>query len=200
MYNYKIKIMEIKTFNECIEYIKSDAFRYYGKKNFLHVLKLWIIIPGFKYTFYMRLSSYLSGKKYLFLFYLFFRWRLWRNSIRFGIQISHKTVIGKGFYIGHFGTIVVNSNSVIGRNVNISQGFTIGRSNRGAFLGSSIIGDNVYIAPGVKIIGNIHIGDNVAIGSNAVVTKNIYANAVAVGIPAKIISDAGSIGYINNKI
>ena len=44
-----------------------------------------------------------------------------------------------------------------------------------------------YIGPGVKIIGKVVIGNNVAIG----------ANAVAVGISAKIISFDGSGPYIN---
>ncbi len=37
-----------------------------------------------------------------------------------------------------------------------------------------------------------------AIGANAVVTKDLPDNAVAVGVPAKVVSDKGSEGYINN--
>ncbi len=59
------------------------------------------------------------------------------------------------------------------------------------------IGDNVEIAPGAVILGNIKIGNNVAIGANSVVDKDIPDNAVAAGMPARVISFKGSEGYIN---
>ena len=118
----------------------------------------------------------------------------------YGIQIPAGTKIGKGFYIGHFGCIVVNPDAVIGDNVNISQGVTIGQTNRGPRKGTPRIGNNVYIGPGAKIIGNIAIGNDAAIGANAVVTHDVPDNAVVAGVPAKIISMTGSRGYVNNKI
>ncbi|MGE5865508.1 MAG: serine O-acetyltransferase, partial [Rhizobacter sp.] len=103
-----------------------------------------------------------------------------------------------GFYIGHFGGIVVNGESVIGKNCNISQGVTLGQANRGRNKGCPIVGDNVYIGPGAKLVGAVRIGDNVAIGANAVVTRDVPDNAVVVGIPARVISHEGSAGYVNN--
>lgn len=118
----------------------------------------------------------------------------------YGIQIPYKTKIGKGFYIGHFGTIIVNGNAVIGDNVNISQGVTIGQANRGKRKGVPIIGNEVYIGPGAKIVGKVVIGNNVAIGANAVVTNDIPDNACVVGVPARIINMQGAEGYVNNKV
>ena len=118
-------------------------------------------------------------------------------ELRFGISISYKTRIGSGFYIGHFGGIIVNSNAVIGKNCNISHLVTLGITNRGEKKGVPIICDNVYIGPGAKIIGNIRVGNNAAIGANCVVTKDVPDNAVVVGVPGKIISFDGSLGYIN---
>ncbi len=128
------------------------------------------------------------------------KYLLFRKSIKFGIQIPVGVKIGKGFYIGHWGGIVINSQVVIGDNCNISQDVTIGQVNRGNNKGAPIIGNRVYIAPGAKIIGNIKIGDNVAIGANAVVTNDIPDNAVVVGVPAKVISYKGSTGYINKVV
>ena len=54
-----------------------------------------------------------------------------RRSIKTGIQIPARTKIGEGFYIGHFGRIIINPEAVIGKNVNIATGVTIGRENRG---------------------------------------------------------------------
>lgn len=56
----------------------------------------------------------------------------------------------------------------------------------------------MYIDPEAKLFGKIKIGNNVAIGANAVVTKDVPNNCVVVGVPAKIISQAGSAEYILN--
>jgi serine O-acetyltransferase len=116
---------------------------------------------------------------------------------KFGIQIGYEVEMGSGFYIGHFGTIIISSSAVVGNNCNISQGVTIGRTNQGERAGAPTIGDNVYIGPGAKVFGNIKIGDNVAIGANAVVTKDVDPGVVVAGVPARILSNKGSFGYIN---
>lgn len=51
------------------------------------------------------------------------------------------------------------------------------------------IGDNVFLGRNVTVMGNVTIGSNVIIGANAVVTKDIPDNSVAVGIPARVISN-----------
>lgn len=56
-----------------------------------------------------------------------------------------------------------------------------------AKIGEVIIGNDVWLGAGAKILANVHIGDGAIIGSNAVVTSDIPANAVAVGVPAKVI-------------
>ena len=122
---------------------------------------------------------------------------LHHHEIKYGISISYKTQIGSGFYIGHFGGIIVNHNAVIGKNCNISHQVTLGVANRGVRKGYPVIGDNVYIGPGAKIIGNVNIGNNAAIGANCVVTKDVPENGVVVGVPGKVISMDGSTGYIN---
>ena len=116
---------------------------------------------------------------------------------KFGIQIGYMVEIGSGFYIGHFGDIIVNSKAVIGKNCNISQGVTIGQMNRGDKKGVPVIGDNVFIGPGAKLLGRIKIGNNVAIGANAVVIDDVDDNQAVGGVPAKVIANTGSEGYIN---
>ena len=172
--------------------IFKDLYRYYGDISMKIFLKSYFLIPGFNYLFWLRLGQWWDNPiiKYI----------LYRKRIKYGIQISIETKIGKGFYIGHFGGIVVSGGAEIGDNCNISQDVTIGLSARGNKKGVPSIGDNCYIAPGVKIIGNINIGNNVAIGANAVVTVDIPDNAVVVRIPAKIISYNGSESYINNRV
>ena len=50
-----------------------------------------------------------------------------------------------------------------------------------------IIGDNVWIGMNSCVLPGITIGDNSIIGSGSVVTKNIPANEIWVGNPAKCI-------------
>lgn len=113
-----------------------------------------------------------------------------------GISINCEARIGKGLYIAHFGGIFVNGDAIIGEYCNLSQEVTVGLSGRGKKRGCPKIGDRVFIGPGAKVLGLIEIGNDVAIGANAVVTKDLPDYAVAVGIPAKIISHEGSRDYI----
>lgn len=53
------------------------------------------------------------------------------------------------------------------------------------------IEDNVWIGENVCILPGVTIGKGSIIGSNAVVTKDIPAYSVAVGIPAKVIKQIG---------
>lgn len=49
------------------------------------------------------------------------------------------------------------------------------------------IGENVQIGNDVRICKGVTIGDNCIIGSNSVVTKDIPANCIAVGVPARVV-------------
>lgn len=54
-------------------------------------------------------------------------------------------------------------------------------------IGRVNIGNNVFIGAESVVLPNVDIGDNVIIGANSTVTKDIPANSVAVGSPAKVI-------------
>jgi serine O-acetyltransferase len=176
--------------------LASDLYRLGGARGFRAGVKAVRNVPGFDFVFWMRTCRYTRRHPLLkFLAYPLARWRYGQRMFRYGISIPFDTDIGAGFYIGHFGGIVVNAQSRIGRNCNISQGVTLGQSNRGARQGCPTIGDNVYLGPGAKVIGAVHIDDHAAIGANAVVTRDVPAHAVVAGIPARVISFAGSEGY-----
>jgi serine O-acetyltransferase len=118
-------------------------------------------------------------------------------GVPIGIDISFDAVIGKGFYVGHYGGIIIGEGVMIGENCNISQGVTIGVGGRNEKRGSPKIGDRVYIAPGAKIFGEITIGDDCAIGANAVVATDVPDRAVLGGVPAKIINYNSSKDFIH---
>jgi len=178
---------------------RADLYRYAGSARLRDHLFHYCFSLGYRYTWWLRLCAYLRSRKLLRLFFPL-AWLInHHQQIRFGIGISYKTSIGPGLYIGHEGGIVVSEYAVIGRNCNLSHQVTIGVSRRGARAGVPTIGDNVYIGPGAKIFGALSIGENAAVGANCVVTRDVPASGVVVGIPGQVISYEGSTGYINNK-
>lgn len=49
------------------------------------------------------------------------------------------------------------------------------------------IGDNVWIGGGAIVLPGVTVGENTVIGAGAVVTRDLPANAVAVGNPARVV-------------
>jgi serine O-acetyltransferase len=105
-----------------------------------------------------------------------------------GAQIPAQAKIGPGLRLPHGGSgIIIHPQCTIGSNVTIYHQVTIGENEFSDDRLPPTIGNNVFIGAGAKIIGHVSIGDGAKIGSNAVVLRDVPANATAVGIPAKII-------------
>lgn len=51
-----------------------------------------------------------------------------------------------------------------------------------------VIGANVFVGAGVRVLKGVKIGDNSIIGAGSVVAKDIPANVIAAGVPAKVLS------------
>lgn len=182
-----------------LEKYRADLDRYVvtQKNSWLYLMLtkqgLWALAE-YRFSYWVRSKVKLPIVKQILRIFGF----IWHKMIEIttGIDIPNRTEIGSGFYIGHFGGIIINGGAKFGKNCNISQGVTVGVGGRGENRGCPIIGDRVFIGPGAKIFGKIKIGNDVAIGANAVVTKDLPDYAVAVGIPAKIISYEGSKDWI----
>ncbi|MBD0778099.1 serine acetyltransferase [Maribacter sp. ANRC-HE7] len=172
--------------------IKADLYRYDSQTSVLKGLR----VPGFKYMYFLRKASKYRKKS---PFGIFYRLLVQRYSHKYGFQIPVNTKIGEGFYIGHFGTIVINGKAEIGKNCNIAHGTTIGKANRGKLKGYPTIGNYVWIGTGSVIVGHINIGNNVLIAPNTFVNKSVPDNSLVIGNPAKILArDNPTEGYINH--
>lgn len=178
--------------------IRSDYHKYkiYGSGFFVIVF----LTQGFWATFQYRCAHlvFKAIRIHPFRKILMVPFYFWQKAIEIitGISIPASASIGHSFYIGHFGGIVLNAKTVIGSNCNISQGVTIGVSGTEERRGVPEIGDNVYIGANAVIAGKIKVGNNCLIGACSLVNKDLPDNSVAVGVPAKIIADRGSYGYI----
>jgi acetyltransferase-like isoleucine patch superfamily enzyme len=49
------------------------------------------------------------------------------------------------------------------------------------------VGHNVWLGYGVCVLRGVSVGDNVVVGTSAVVTRDVPANAVMAGVPARLI-------------
>ncbi len=56
------------------------------------------------------------------------------------------------------------------------------------------VGDNVWLGGGVVVCPGVTIGDNTVVGAGAVVTRDLPANVVAVGNPARVVKHLEGAG------
>lgn len=179
-----------------MEMILDDLYRYTGNRKLILLLRYFLFTPGFRYTFFLRKVKYSR----FILQKLFWEILRRRCMLKTGIQIPASTEIGPGLRIVHFGHIVINPGTVIGKNFNVAQGVNIGNS-EGKRRGTPLIGDNVYVAANAVIVGNVTIGNDVFIAPNAFVNIDIPDGCIALGNPAQIIpKTAASSKYIIYKI
>lgn len=123
------------------------------------------------------------------------------NNINYKPQIviGSNVSFGKHCHIGAINKVVIEDGVLVGSNVliidhdhglrdhsdiHLSPNERILSSN-----GSIHIGANVWIGEQVSILSGVEIGANSIIGANSVVTKNIPANSIACGNPARIIKE-----------
>ena len=131
----------------------------------------------------------------------YYRFLFERIKQKRGIELSFRTKIGKGFYMGHPFNITVNMGAEIGENCNIHKGVTIGQENRGPRKGAPKIGNSVWIGVNAAIVGKITIGDDVLIAANSYVNCDVPSHSVVYGNPCIIKQKENATeSYVNNKV
>jgi acetyltransferase-like isoleucine patch superfamily enzyme len=58
---------------------------------------------------------------------------------------------------------------------------------QGIYKRDVVVGSNCWIGYGACILRGVRVGDNTIVGTNSVVTRDVPANAVVAGVPAKVI-------------
>lgn len=169
-------------------YLSEDLKRNNNKKPLfrdwiLHNEK-WYIYHYIKHLRYVEYYKNTKRSKILFLYH-------WLRYKRLGFKLKctiYPNTVGPGFKMYHSGNFTfIKESCKIGKNCTILTGVVFGNKHENDDKSPVYVGNNCYFGLGVKIFGNIRIGNNVTIGANAVVTKDIPDNAIVGGIPAKII-------------
>ena len=109
------------------------------------------------------------------------------------VEIGDKTVIGQECTISAYQRVRIGEQCVIADRamfIDFDHGVTeVERPIRvqGIYKRDTVVGSNVWIGYGACILRGVRVGDNAVIGTNAVVTKDVPANAVVGGVPAEVI-------------
>ena len=174
------------------EFLQSVIDRDPAAKSKLSVI---LTYPGVKAVFFHQIAHFFCMAKFDLIA------RVISQFSRFltGIEIHPAAKIGKNFFIDHGMGVVIGETSEIGDNVTIYHMVTLGgispsinSDNQRQVKRHPTLKDNVVIGSGAQVLGPITVGENAKVGANAVVTKDVPANAVMVGIPAKNVNKDGS--------
>jgi acetyltransferase-like isoleucine patch superfamily enzyme len=109
------------------------------------------------------------------------------------IEIGAKTVMGQECTISAYQRVRIGEQCVIADRamfIDFDHGVVeVERPIRlqGIYKRDVVVGSNVWIGYGACVLRGVSVGDNAIVGTNSVVTKDVPANAVVAGIPARII-------------
>jgi len=109
------------------------------------------------------------------------------------VEIGDKTVFGQECTVSAYQRVRIGEQCVIADRamfidfdhgvVDVEQPIRL----QGIYKRDVVIGSNVWVGYGACVLRGVSVGDNAIIGSNSVVTKDVPANAVVGGVPAKVI-------------
>lgn len=109
------------------------------------------------------------------------------------VEIGAKTVMGQECTISAYRRVRIGEECVIADRamfIDFDHGvIEVERPIRvqGIYMRDVVVGSNVWIGYGACVLRGVRVGDNSIVGTNSVVTKDVPANAVVAGIPARII-------------
>jgi acetyltransferase-like isoleucine patch superfamily enzyme len=109
------------------------------------------------------------------------------------VEVGEKTVMGQECTISAYQRVRIGEQCVIADRamfIDFDHGIVeVERPIRlqGIYKRDVEVGNNVWIGYGACILRGVSVGDNSVIGTNSVVTKDVPANAIVGGVPARII-------------
>jgi len=109
-------------------------------------------------------------------------------------EIGDRTYIGPYTCLSGYGTIkigkdclIASHSSIYAHNYNFADP-TRNIKDQGYTYNGIVIEDDCWLGSGVRVLDGVTIGQGCVIGAGAVVTKDIPPYSVAVGVPARVVS------------
>lgn len=117
--------------------------------------------------------------------------------VPFHTNFGKHTLIGKNVFINHgcsfldLGGITIEDDVLIGPKVSlITENHPIDPANRKSLdLAKIVIKKNAWIGAGAIILPGVTVGENAIVAAGAVVNKDVDANTIVAGVPAKVIKN-----------
>lgn len=113
----------------------------------------------------------------------------------FYTDLGKNITIGEGVFINACCHFQDHGGVVIGNHCQIGHGVVFATLNHGinpedrhhTYPAPIVLGKNVWVGSNATILQGVTIGDNAVVGAGAVVTKDVEANTVVGGVPARFI-------------
>jgi serine O-acetyltransferase len=115
-----------------------------------------------------------------------------RISEVFTVDIHPAARIGSGVMIDHGTGVVIGETAVVEDDVSLLHGVTLGGTGKEHGDRHPKVRRGVMIGAGAKVLGNTEIGACSRIGAGSVVLNHVPPHSTAVGVPARVIGEAGS--------
>lgn len=108
-----------------------------------------------------------------------------------GLTLGDNVFVNAGVFLDARGSISIGDGVSIGmRTAVLSASHSIGPSRQRAgavILHETRIGDGVWLGANVTVLPGITIGAGAVVGAGSVVTKNVPADTLVAGVPARIV-------------
>jgi acetyltransferase-like isoleucine patch superfamily enzyme len=115
------------------------------------------------------------------------------------LSLGDKSVLARDVSINCYLDVEIGDCALIADNVYISDfdhkfaDLGVPIKDQGIAKSRVRIGRDVWLGTKVTVSRGVHIGEGTVVGANAVVTRDLPAHSVAVGVPARVIKDRRSV-------
>lgn len=149
-----------------------------------HPLQIVLFYPGLHAVWAYRLAHRFWRRGWWLPAYAVSSLARWLT----GIEIHPGAVVGARLFIDHGMGVVIGETAEVGDDVSLYHGVTLGGVSQSRGKRHPTLENGVTVGAGAKVLGPVRVGSGARVGANAVVTRDVAAGAVVVGVPAHAVA------------